>query len=65
MTQRIYWDLGKKSEEEMEILLNKNMYSHHDLYEAYKAGMDDMNITPVGKEIALSGFTKWIIDRGF
>jgi len=60
MTHRAFWNLGQKSEEEMDILLNKRMYTRHDLYEAYKAGMDNINITPVQKETALQGFINWI-----
>ena len=30
MTQRLFWNLGQKSEEEMDWLLNKRVYIRHD-----------------------------------
>jgi len=36
-----------------------NECKHNDLYEAYKTGMDNINITPVQKETALQGFINW------
>ena len=104
MTQRIHWDLGKKSEQEMELALNKKQtfeitisdgyctwqYTlipekdgeyciddimktlwgkfkskrfpgklidpEDELFQAFKAGMDDINITPVGDEFAKQMF---------
>ena len=60
MTQRLFWDLGKKTEEEMDILLNKPMYTRHDLYEAFTAGVNTANGIKMKDRITRVMFNDWI-----